>query len=326
MAEDAIRTANDREERRRSGIPEPVEPITYAELAARYLNGLDVVRQDWAEGMVAHSTRTFGGTRVDQITQEQVRQWLAALPLGASAKGQALTKLRAIFEDGVDLGYLARNPARGRVVRAPKVPRSEIRPFASWEEVEKVAAHAGRDASIIKWACSTGMRPEEWAALRWIDVDLRAKTCRISQVIVEGAIKSTGKTDGALRTVVLADVAFDVLTAMPRPLDSREFVFTAPAGGPVRLRNFRSRVWYPSLVSASVEATAVPMSAHIRDARTCSRGRSCIGSAASSEHADISTTLRHYARFLTESGRAEHRPTQRSLPGGSDCVENRVNN
>ena len=86
MAEDAIRAASDREERRKSGIPEPAKPITFGELAGRYLDSLHVVRQDWAEDMVAHSKRAFGAMLVDQISQEAVGRWLAGLPLGASAK------------------------------------------------------------------------------------------------------------------------------------------------------------------------------------------------------------------------------------------------
>jgi integrase len=73
-------------------------------------------------------------------------------------------------------------------------PQSDVGPFESWEEVENVAGRAGLYGPIIVWACATGMRPEEWAALRWGDIDLRAKTRRVSQVIVEGTVKRTGKT------------------------------------------------------------------------------------------------------------------------------------
>jgi integrase len=298
MAEDAIRIAGDRQARRKSGIPEPVEPITLGELADRYLDSLHVVRQDWAEDMVAHSKRTFGATRVDRITQEAVSRWLTGLPLGASAKRQALAKLRTILDDAVDLGYIARNPARGRVVRVPKVPQSDVRPFESWEEVEKVAAQAGRYASVIAWACATGMRPEEWAALRWMDVDLRAKTCRVSQVIVEGIIKRTGKTDGSLRTIALPDVALDILTALPRPLDGSELVFKAPKGGPISLRNFRRRAWYRALADAGVERRPPYQCRHTFATLALAAGADVYWVSRQLGHTDIGTTLKHYARFL----------------------------
>jgi integrase len=300
MAEDAIRTASDREERRKSGIREPIEGITVGELADRYLASLHVVRQDWAEDMVAHSKRAFGAMRVDEISQEAVGRWLTGLPLGVSARRQALTKLRAILDDAVDLGYIARNPARGRVVRVPKVPQSAVCPFESWEEVEKVAAQAGSYASVVIWACATGMRPEEWAALRWIDVDIRAKTCRVSQVIVEGVIKRTGKTEGALRTIALPAVALGILVAMPRPLDGSELVFTAPKGGPISLRNFRRRVWYKALAGAGVERRPPYQCRHTFATLALAAGADIYWVSSQLGHADIGTTLKYYARFVPD--------------------------
>jgi integrase len=139
-----------------------------------------------------------------------------------------------------------------------------------------VASHARRYGRIIVWACATGVRPEEWAALRWIDLDLRAKTRRVSQVIVEGVIKRAGKTDGALRTVALPEAALDVVAAMVRPLASRTLVFTASRGGRVSLRNFRSRLWYDAL--SQVSSGGLPISVAIRSRRWPSRpGPMCTG-------------------------------------------------
>jgi integrase len=300
MAEDAIRAGNERTERRRNGIPEPLDPITYGELADRYLASIQVSRQDWAEDMVAHSKRAFATVPVDRISQDAVTQWLNALPLGASARRQALSKMRAILDDGVDQGYIARNPARGRLVRAPKVPPSDVHPFRSWGEVEKVAGEAGRYGPIIAWACATGMRPEGWAALRWIDFDVRAKTCRISQVIVDGVIKPTGKTDGALRTVALPDAALDVLAAMPRPLDVQELVFKAPKGGAISLRNFRRRVWYPALAAAGVERRRPYQCRHAFATLALAAGADLYWVSRQLGHKDIATTLKYYARFLPD--------------------------
>jgi len=300
MAEDAIRVGKDRDERRKNGIPDPAEPITFGELADRYLGSIQVARQDWAEDMVAHSKRPFGEVPVDRISQDAVTRWLNDLALGASAKRQALAKMRAILDDGVDQGYIARNPARGRVVRAPKVPQSDVRPFESWDEVENVARQAGRYGPIITWACATGMRPEEWAALRWCDLDVRARTCRVSQVVVEGVMKRTGKTDRALRTIALPEAALDVLGSMPRPLDGHELVFKAPKGGHVRLRNFRRRVWYRALADAGVERRPPYQCRHTFATLALAAGADVYWVSRQLGHTDIGTTLKHYARFLPD--------------------------
>jgi integrase len=113
----------------------------------------------------------------------------------------------------------------------------------------------------------------------------------VSQVIVEGVIKRTGETDGALRTVALTDMALDILTAMPRPLDSRELVFTAPKGGLVSLRNFRSRTWYPALVAAGAEKRVPYQCRHTFATLALAAGADLYWVSRQLGHTDIGTTL-----------------------------------
>jgi integrase len=221
----------------------------------------------------------------------------------AAQKVQVLDRSAELIlsEQGLGLTRARKSgPYRKGLGSAPKVPQSNVRPFESWLEVEKVAGHAGRYGPIIKWACATGMRPEEWAGLRWSDLDLRTRTCRVSQVIVEGVIKRTGKTDGALRTVGLPDVALDILTAMPRPLDGRELVFKAPMGGPVSLRNLRSRVWYKALANAGVERRPPYQCRHTFATLALAAGADVYWVSRQLGHTNIATTLKHYARFLPD--------------------------
>ena len=159
------------------------------------------------------------------------------------------------------------------------------------------------------------MRPEEWAAIRWIDVDIRAKTCRVSQVIVEGIIKRTGKTDGALRTIALPDVALDTLSAMPRPLDGSELVFKAPKGGPVSLRNFRRRVWYKALADAGVERWPPYQCRHTFATLALAAGADLYWVSRQLGHTDISTTLKHYARVLAGCSGAQLGSVERLFLG-----------
>lgn len=253
MAEAALRAATDREVSRKSGVPQRLESITYGELAVQYQASVQVERKDWVEDMLAHSIRAFGVVPVREITPPAVSHWLNALPLGPSAARQALTKFRAVLDDAVDLGYLARNPAQSRLIRLPKLTPSDVRPFESWADVFSVAGAAGRYGPLIVFACATGLRPEEWAALRWMDVDFGATCARISQVTVEGRIKATGKTDGSLRTIVLQDLALAALAEMVRPIDRRATIFSAPMGGPVVLRNFRRRDWVRAVARAGFD-------------------------------------------------------------------------
>jgi integrase len=62
--------------------------------------------------------------------------------------------------------------SRPSAVRGPKQVEPDVRPFRSWHEVETLAGHTGRYRSLILFACATGLRPEEWIALRWEDIDM----------------------------------------------------------------------------------------------------------------------------------------------------------
>jgi integrase len=117
---------------------------------------------------------------------------------------------------------------------------------------------------------------------------------------VEGTIKRTGKTEGALRTIALPDPALDILAMMPRPLDRSEFVFKAPKGGPISLRNFRGRVWYKALTNAGVGRRPPYQCRHTFATLALAAGADVYWISRQLGHADIGTTLKHYARFLPD--------------------------
>jgi hypothetical protein len=103
---------------------------------------------------------------------------------------------------------LTRNPARPSAVRGPRQTKPDIRPFGSWTQVEAVAERAGDYGALIRFACATGLRPEEWAALTWADVDFAARTVAINKVWAKGELRSSeGKTDAAFRIVSLQEPA-----------------------------------------------------------------------------------------------------------------------
>src|SRR5215211_6142538 len=151
------------------------------------------------------------------------------------------------------MGDLARNPAGPGAVEMPSAPPTNVRPFETWKEVYAVADAAGRFGPLVVFACATGLRPQEWQALEWQDVDVAGRHCRIRRTVGDGLVVSVAKTDGSLRRVSLQQRALDALAELPRPLDGRLLVFPAAEGGIVNLSNFRRRVWTPALTAAGLE-------------------------------------------------------------------------
>jgi integrase len=300
QAEDAERLGKDRQRACKHGLPFEAEQIIYDELCDRYLAQHQVSPRTirTLEERLAYSRKAFGGLRVRELRPEAISRWNAALPLASTTRGHALRAVRQVCTAAVRWGYLTRNPAGPDAVPMPTPTVTEITPLESWEQVEAIAMNARWFGPLVIFACATGLRPQEWQALRWSDLDLANRSCRVTRTVQDGRIAPVGKTDGSLRTIVLQQRALDALAELPRPLDSRLLVFPAPEGGIVNLSNFRKRVWRPALEAAGLDYRPLYECRHTFATLCLSAGVPIEWISKQMGHTSIRTTLKHYARFL----------------------------
>jgi integrase len=84
-------------------------------------------------------------------------------------------------------GMIDVNPAEFGVDN-PSPRRREQRPFESWAELEAVAARLSpRYWPMVIFAAATGLRPAEWLALEWRDVDLETRVVYVHRSFRKGA-------------------------------------------------------------------------------------------------------------------------------------------
>lgn len=139
-----------------------------------------------------------------------------------------------------------------RHIANPKPKAAEIQPFASWEEIEAIAAELNpRHQAIPIFAVGTGLRPEEWIALERRDVDRHASVVHVRRVYTQGRLKECAKTSRQRRRVPLRQRILDALEALPPRLDS-PLLFPAARGGYIELNKFRWREWTPALPAAGI--------------------------------------------------------------------------
>jgi integrase len=288
------------EARRKSGIPEPLPAITYADLVAKFLAQNQTESKQWLGEMLDYSLRIFGEIEVRQLRPEDIAQWTAHLPVGLTTQRHALATMRQLLAKGVIWKYLDENPARAELVPTPKAGLPQIHPFESWADVFAAADAASRYRPLVIFACATGMRPEEWAALYWSDIDWGRKAVRVARTVVDGRVKQAGKTDGSLRQVRLQEIAVDALNELPRPLRQDALLFPARRGGFINLNNWRRRIWHPALASAGLERRRLYEMRHTFATLSLAAGADIYWVSKQMGHQDIRTTLRHYARFLPE--------------------------
>jgi len=170
------------------------------------------------------------------VSPEALQRVLSAVP-GQSWRYDIARTLRMTYRFGVDNRLVASNPAKLLKVQMPR--RSErMLPFESWEEVDAVAAEAGRWPLVVFMADS-GARPGE---------AIRLKHRHVHGATVE--LPGT-KTSGAWRTVHLTGRGVRAIESAPRSIVTR-CVFHID-GRPISWPYFTREVWHPALKLACLE-------------------------------------------------------------------------
>ncbi len=296
-AQDYYRRLDVDAERRRAGLPRERGDFTYRELTDAFLGQYDRTSKKWKREMLDYSITEFGDALVRTLDSDEIGSWLHALPHGPKTKQHILDAMRQVLGQGVEWGYLARNPARSKAVQAPRASVPDVRPFGSWDEVAAVAAASDpRYSNLATFGCSTGLRPEEWIPLEWEDVNVSKRTCRIAKVCVDGVVRTDqGKTDAAFRVVRLQQTALDALAAQANP--QNRLIFAAPNGGLIDLDNWRERFWKKAFDGLSIEYRPLLQMRHTYATLALSAGADLYFISKELGHRDIRTTLKYYARF-----------------------------
>lgn len=295
-----------REARRKNGLPPEREAISYGDLVQKFLAQYDARSKAWKGEMLLYSEKRFASALVRDLLPDHISTWLSELPLSQKTKKHILDSMRQVLTTGVEWGYLAKNPARPSAVRGPKQVEPNVRPFRSWAEVEALAACAGSYGPLILFASATGLRPEEWIALHWEDIDMQGRSLSVNKVCVDGVVyRDQGKSETAFRTVTLQQIALEALAAMPRPIRGECLVFTAPRGGLINLNNWRRRQWKKAVDASGLEPRPLYQMRHTYATLALSAGADIYWVSGQMGHKDIRVTLKHYARFQRQPAVSE---------------------
>jgi integrase len=209
----------------------------------------------------------FGDTALDDIDGLAVRRWVAGLVgsgLSASRTNQAFRLLGQLIRLAVECGLIERDQCQG--VKLPRVPTHEAS-FLTPSEIERLAAEvAARYRPLVHVLAYGGLRWGEAAALRRgrMDRDRARLTVAESLAEVNGRLVFGSTKTDVVRTVSLPAflVAELEMHLVGVAGDESALVFTSPQGRPLRLPNFRRRVWWPAL-----ERAGLPRSIRIHDLR-----------------------------------------------------------
>jgi integrase len=243
---------------KRGDRPAPADIPRVEELVATFLasHEVDPATIDKLRYELRHAIRAFGERRVDELRTPEIAAWRSTLP--ARSRHQLFGAFRQVLAQAVTWRLLERNPAEGIRNRRVKLDENrEIRPFASWEEMEAIAEElAPHYGALPLFLVGTGMRPEEALALEWKDIDTKNAVASVERVHSQGRTKACKKSDRQRRRVPLRAKVLEILESHPRRIDTR-LVFPARDGDYLKLPTFRLRHWTPALHAAGVEHRGV---------------------------------------------------------------------
>jgi integrase len=203
-----------------------------------------------------HVVGRLGSVRIQQLTPQQVRQWIADMlndGLGQRTVELAHMRLSQILDQALSDSLVPKN-----VSRAVKVPRPDDRghELVVWsaDEAQRFLAAAEKDAPygpIFLVSLATGMREGELLGLRWGDIDWTKRELHVRQAV--GTVRSRQvykhlKSKSSRRQVLVDEHVLDTLKewrarqnerrlALGAAYADNDLVFASEVGTPVAPRN-----------------------------------------------------------------------------------------
>jgi integrase len=205
-----------------------------------------------------HIAPYFANVTVAEVTLARVRRWRKKLlDSGVSevTAAKAYRLLRAVFNTALDDGLIKRNPCR---IKGADRENSPERPVLTVAQVYALADAIGlRYRALVLLAAFTSLRWAELAALTPADIDLDARTLRVTRQLDyhrKGYGFGPPKSKAGVRTVSFPELIVPDLQEHLRWVPSRvSFVFCTSTGTPLRHSNFRRRVWLPALAVVGLD-------------------------------------------------------------------------
>lgn len=243
---------------------------------------------------------------------------------------KALRTVRTVLNSAVESGIISNNPARG--VRMP-ISHPKLVSYWTAEEAQRVLAAAdGQYLPALFWlALDGGLRIGELLGLHWTEVQLEASLVRVVRSLedVKGVLRlKEPKTANGRRTIRIGKWTCAALETHRRQMKihGRDTI-----AGPVFVGSRSGRLishstFYSRYYRPVIKAAGVPPNRPYDMRHTCATQLLALGVgvkvvAERLGHADISTTLRHYAHCLPDAQDAAARAADSFLMAPRDTHE-----
>lgn len=270
---------------------------------------------------------------VTELSAPRLKQFVLESGNTAKTLRNKFSYLRSALAEAVTDGLVPINPVdtiklSNYVEKNNKVDlddnHDDIDPFTP-AEVEKIYEHCRPDElNIVQLVFNTGMRPSEWSALRWSDIDFVHKQIFVRVAIVHNQMKGP-KSKAGKRLIPLNDIGLSALNrqkALSFLADG--FVFPQNLKMPVQLPDgelnrvnpdsFRKHKWSRVMKSAGIRSRYPYQMRHTYATRHISEGVHLWQLANWMGHASPEMLFRHYGKFIEDYQKKQIELAQESGP------------
>jgi len=280
-------------------------------------------RRDYLNSVEHFLVPAFGHLHIQELRWRHVRDFLAQHPdLTAKRRNNVLIPLRQVCARAVEDEQLPASPFTGRAIGGKK---SEHRPdpFTPAEVAVLLPACPPQLATLVQFACWSGLRTGELIGLEWGDVDWVQGFLRVRHNVAGGVLKGP-KTEAGVRDVLLLPAAREALTRQKaHTFLAGGRVFHDPVTGLPWLNDTAIRKrWMPAMKRSGVRYRR-PYSTRDTYASTLlSAGEDPAWVATQMGHRDFFVLRRSYAAWIDAVGKGGSRilalaaSTQRQSGGG----------
>ncbi|SHL08419.1 site-specific integrase [Halomonas caseinilytica] len=295
--------------------------------ARKFLRGdrLDHYLRSWLDAkrptLKASTIRTYetiierliipelGDRMLEEMTRPIVREWVAKLTCGNKRISNILTVLRSALSDAMHDDMIPTNPIKGWHYHRNDGPTSSRGPDPFTKEEQAAILSAMRDEvrPLFQFAFWTGMRPSEYIALEWGDIDWKRMEITVSKSSTrdaKGNLEDT-KTSAGRRTISLLPPAAQALKDQKRltRLNPSGRVFLWPRGQqPFRSdADIREKLWRPAVLRSGVRYRTLYQTRHTFASMMLSAGEPLAWVSKQLGHRDVVFTARTYAKWVPNS-------------------------
>ena len=223
-------------------------------------------RHDYRDLLDNYVIPKWGDWQIAAIQWEDVSAWLTDLDTKPGKSGKQLGPARIIktyrvfsmvMKHAVFSKRIAVSPAHEHEL--PRLAEEDEHVYLTYSQLERLAIAAGAYGLLILTLGYSGIRWAEASAIKVGRLQIPQRRIRIVQnyTDVRGELALGPVKNHEKRSVPIPRSFADELGDLASGRGQGELLFTAPEGGPMRYRNFRSRVFDPAVKEAGLDGMGV---------------------------------------------------------------------